>query len=215
MFISFEGIEGSGKTTQIKNTLRFLEANGKTCISTREPGDTRIGKKIRQILLDPENRELVPQTELFLYAADRVQHIRERIMPALDAGHAVLCDRFADATTAYQGYARGIDLDLIRDIHRQVLGDLRPDITLLFDLDPKIGLGRAWKDINGGERSGHETRFEHETLVFHEKVRNGYLDLALKEPERIILVDASLTADRVFEQIKQILSVRFSLNPSL
>ena len=152
---------------------------------------------------------------MFLYAADRAQHIRERIIPALDAGHAVLCDRFADATTAYQGYARGIDLDLIRDIHRQVLGDLRPDITLLFDLDPEIGLGRAWKDITGGERSGNETRFEHETLVFHKKVRNGYLDLARKEPERIMIVDASLTADRVFEQIKQILSVRFSLNPSL
>lgn len=211
MFITFEGIEGSGKTTQLAHTVRFLEDMGKPCVVTREPGDTRIGKKIRQILLDPENRDLVPQAELFLYAADRAQHIQERILPALQSGKAVICDRFYDATTVYQGYARGIDLALIETIHTQVLGKLKPDITLLFDLDPKIGLKRAWKEIDKGGRSGAETRFEHETITFHEKVRKGYLALADKEPGRIKVIDASLSEDDVRQQIARLLTDRFSL----
>lgn len=211
MFITFEGIEGSGKTTQLSHTIRFLEEHGRTCVVTREPGDTRIGKKIRQILLDPENKELVPQAELFLYAADRAQHIRERILPALSAGHTVLCDRFFDATTAYQGYARGIDLALIESLHHQVLGDLRPDLTVLFDLDPRVGLKRAWKEIDQGGRAGDETRFEHEALAFHDRVRQGYLELADKEPARITVIDASLSEDEVRQHIAGILSNRFSI----
>ena len=214
MFITFEGIEGSGKTTQIHHTRIFLESMGYICVTTREPGDTRIGQQIRKILLDPENRELVPQAELFLYAADRAQHIRERILPALHAGHTVICDRFADATTVYQGYARGIDLQIINDLHRQVLGDLKPDVTYLFDLDPHMGLERAWNAIRGGGRNSDESRFEQETLAFHDKVRKGYLDLAEKEPHRIVMLDASLTEDKVFEQIRQSLALRFSLNSS-
>jgi dTMP kinase len=212
MFITFEGIEGSGKTTQMVNIRRYLESHGKTCVTTREPGDTRIGAQIRKILLDPENRDLVPQAELFLYAADRAQHIRERILPALEAGHVVICDRFFDATTVYQGYARGLDLDLINDIHKRVLGNLKPDITFLFDLDPDVGLKRAWAAIDGGGRSSDETRFEQETLAFHEKVRNGYLDIAQKEPERIVLLDASISQDEVFEQIRRTLALRFSFH---
>jgi dTMP kinase len=212
MFITFEGIEGSGKTTQIRHTVRFLEGQGMSCLVTREPGDTRIGKKIRQILLDPENRELEPQAELFLYAADRAQHLRERIIPALSAGQAVVCDRFFDATTAYQGYARGIDLAMIEGIHRQVLGDLRPDLTVLFDLDPRVGLDRAWKDIDSGGRSGAETRFEHEALAFHDRVRHGYLELAAREPSRIKIIDASLSEEAVRAAIIRILVSRFSLS---
>ncbi|GAB6096188.1 dTMP kinase [Desulfatiferula olefinivorans] len=215
MFITFEGIEGSGKTTQIGNTVRFLEGQGMSCLVTREPGDTRIGKKIRQILLDPENRELEPQAELFLYAADRAQHLRERILPALSAGRAVVCDRFFDATTAYQGYARGIDLSMIEGIHRQVLGDLRPDLTVLFDLDPRIGLDRAWKEIDCGGRSGDETRFEHETLAFHERVRQGYLELAAREPSRITVIDASQSEEAVRQAIIRILVSRFSLSKTV
>ncbi len=209
MFITFEGIEGSGKTTQMGNTRRYLESHGNTCVTTREPGDTRIGRQIRKILLDPENRDLVPQAELFLYAADRAQHIRERIIPALNAGHVVICDRFSDATTVYQGYARGIDLDLIHDINQRVLGNLKPDITFLFDLDPADGLKRAWTDLDGGGRSSDESRFELENLAFHEKVRNGYLSLAEKEPERIIVIDASLSENEVFNQICMNLASRF------
>lgn len=213
MFITFEGIEGSGKTTQMENTRLYLEACGRTCVTTREPGDTRIGRQIRKILLDPENKDLVPQAELFLYAADRAQHIRERIRPALEAGHAVISDRFSDATTVYQGYARGLDLSMIRDIHAQVLQGLIPDMTFLFDLDPSVGLERAWAAIDGGNRSTGESRFEQETLAFHEKVRRGYLLLAEENPERMVIVDASLAADQVFEQIRSSLIHRFSLVP--
>lgn len=205
MFITFEGIEGSGKTTQINHVVDFFKSLGRECITTREPGDTSIGKKIRAILLDPKNRELVPQAELFLYAADRAQHISERIIPALEAGNVVVCDRFFDATTAYQGYARGLDLSLIKQINSQVLGDLKPDLTVLFDLSPEIGLERAWKAINSGDRSGLETRFENEKIAFHEQVRQGYLELAKKESQRIFLIDASKSEDEVRTQIIKII----------
>jgi len=212
MFITFEGIEGSGKTTQIENTRRYLEGHGKKCVTTREPGDTRIGRQIRKILLDPENRSLVPHAELFLYAADRVQHIQERILPALEKGQVVISDRFSDATTVYQGYARGIDLGLIHDIHLKVLNGLTPDITFLFDLDPAVGLERAWAALDGGGRSADESRFERETLDFHQKVRNGYLALAEKEPDRIVMIDASLSVELVFQQITSHLARRFSFH---
>lgn len=212
MFITFEGIEGSGKTTQIENTRCYLEGHGKSCVTTREPGDTPIGRQIRKILLDPENRDLVPHAELFLYAADRVQHIQERILPALENGQVVISDRFSDATTVYQGYARGIDLGLIHDIHLKVLNGLKPDITFLFDLDPAVGLERAWAALDGGKRSDDESRFERETLDFHEKVRNGYLALAEKEPDRIVMIDASLSRELVFQQITSHLARRFSFH---
>lgn len=209
MFVTFEGVEGSGKTTQMAKTRRYFEDRGFSCVTTREPGDTDIGKKIRKILLDPENRDLVPHAELFLYAADRVQHIQQRILPALENGSVVICDRFADATTVYQGYARGIDLRLISDIHRIVLDDLKPDITFLFDIDPAAGLERAMKALESGGRSADESRFEQEHLAFHEKVRSGYLALAEKEPERIVIIDASPGPDEVFKQIKNCLDSRF------
>ena len=205
MFITFEGIEGSGKTTQINHVINYLRSKGNDCISTREPGDTVIGKKIRAILLNPDHKDLVPQAELFLYAADRAQHISERIIPALEKGQIVICDRFFDATTAYQGYARGLDLSLINQIHSVVLGSLKPDLTILFDLAPAEGLKRAWKQIDGGSRSGDETRFEYEKETFHEKVRQGYLKLAEQEPERIRIIDASKDEDAVKQQIIDII----------
>lgn len=210
MLITFEGVEGSGKTIQIHKTAEFIRKQNRECIITREPGDTEIGKKIRAILLDPENSELVPLAELFLYAADRAQHISERIRPALSLGKVVICDRFFDATTVYQGYARGLNLEIIEQIHSQVLGDLKPDITLLFDLDPETGLRRAWKDVSDGGRSGSETRFENEALDFHRKVREGYLALSEKEPERIIVIDASRSEDNVFRQISSVLTGRLN-----
>ena len=204
MFITFEGIEGSGKTTQINYILSYLSKKGYDCVSTREPGDTRIGKKIRSILLDPENSDLVSLAELFLYAADRAQHISERILPSLSKGKVVICDRFFDATTAYQGYARGLELSTIDEIHKLVLGDLRPDLTILFDLSPEVGLKRAWQQINDGSRSGAETRFENEKITFHETVRDGYLKLAEKEPERFCVIDASKEEHDVRKMIEKI-----------
>jgi len=197
MLITLEGIEGSGKTTQLKNITAYLDRNGYDTIVTREPGGTAIGEKIRAILLNPACEGMEPLTELFLYEADRVEHIKKKIIPALAAGKTVLCDRFYDATVVYQGYARGLDLEFIQRVHRLILEDLKPDLTLLFDLKPQIGLSRAWDQINNGRRTGDESRFEKETLAFHEKIRAGYLEIARLEPERFHIIDASRDLPRV------------------
>ncbi len=207
MFITLEGIEGSGKTTQIKNIVEFLENKGYDCIVTREPGGTKIGGKIRSILLDPENRDMEPACELLLYFSDRVQHIKELINPALSEGKTIICDRFFDATLVYQGYARGLSIDLIIKLHQMIAYGLKPDITILLDLLPEIGLSRAWEQIDNGSRSGDETRFEKETLLFHEKIRAGYLELARLEPKRFRIIDASKNKDQVKQQIIKKLSL--------
>ncbi|HAY39360.1 MAG TPA: dTMP kinase [Desulfobacteraceae bacterium] len=206
MFISFEGIEGSGKTTQAKHTVRFLQDKGHDCVITREPGGTRIGEKIRAILLDPLSKDMYPLTEFLLYTADRAQHIKEYILPLLSDGKIVLCDRYYDATMAYQGFARGLDIGLIEKIHKLLFENLKPDITLLLDLPPEIGLKRAWKQINNGNRISQETRFEEERLSFHKKVRAGYLELSRLEPERFRIIDASKDEHEVREEIIHILA---------
>lgn len=203
MFITLEGVEGSGKSTQLGNIRAFLQKRGRTVIVTREPGGTDIGRKIRSILLNPGNREMEGLTELFLYEADRAEHVRKIIAPALSAGKTVLCDRFCDATVVYQGYARGLDLEEIRRIHRFILGNLRPDLTILLDLPPEIGLGRAWAQIDKGDRTGAESRFEKEALDFHRKIRAGYLDIARRESERFCIVDAEQDAAAVCRDIKK------------
>lgn len=207
MFITLEGIEGAGKTTQIKEMVGFLEGRGHVCTVTREPGGTSIGKRIRSILLDPECGEMNPLTELLLYNADRVQHVEMLIKPALDAGKTVICDRFFDATTVYQGYARGLDISLIMKLHRLALGGLKPDITILFDLPAKTGLTRAWKAVRQGDRTSQETRFEKEKIEFHRKVRAGYLDLARQEPSRFRIIDAGQDQKWVKEEILRILTI--------
>ena len=205
MFITLEGIEGSGKTTQIKNIVEFLENKGYDCVVTREPGGTKIGEKIRSILLDPENRNMEPACELLLYFSDRVQHIKELINPALSEGKTIICDRFFDATLVYQGYARGLSIDLIIKLHQMIAYGLKPDITILLDLLPEIGLSRAWEQIDNGSSSGGETRFEKETLLFHEKIRAGYLELARLEPKRFRIIDASKSENQVKQQIINVL----------
>lgn len=210
MFITLEGIEGSGKTTQAGYIVQSLQGKGHDCVITREPGGTRIGEKIRTILLDPESKDMDPLTELLLYTADRAQHIKEFIYPNLSAGKIVLCDRYYDATVAYQGFARGLDMGLIKRLHRLIFADLKPDITILLDLPPEVGLSRAWRQIKNGTRTDLETRFEKETLSFHEKVRSGYLELAHLEPERFRVVDASKDENRVRETIIKILSIEMS-----
>lgn len=206
MFITFEGIEGSGKTTQIQHTMEFFKKKGKDCVMTREPGGTITGQKIRSILLDPENNGMHPSTELLLYMADRVEHVNKIINPALSAGKTVLCDRYYDATKAYQGYARGLNMDLLDKLHKLIVNDLKPDITILLDLDPKTGLSRAWKQIKEGKRAGFETRFEKENLDFHDKVRKGYLELARIEPKRFIIIDATKDENQVKRDIIKALS---------
>ena len=211
MFITLEGIEGSGKTTQVRHMLEFLGSKGFACAATREPGGTAIGKKIRAILLDPESKDMEPLVELLLYTADRAQHVKEIVLPLLSAGKTVVCDRYYDATVVYQGFARGINIDLIHELHKSILKDLKPDITILLDLPSEIGLARAWKQIESGDRADLETRFEEETLAFHEKVRSGYLELARLEPERFRVVDASKNENQVRAEIINILSSKYKI----
>ena len=210
MFITFEGIEGSGKTTQIKYIFEFLKDRGHDCVMTREPGNTKIGKKIRKILLDPDNKDMTPLTELLLYMADRAQHIKEVILPSLSEGKIVLCDRYYDATVAYQGFSRGLDIEFINNLHRLILDDLKPDLTFLLDLPPEIGLSRAWKQIENGARTRSESRFEQETLAFHEKVRTGYLALARLEPYRFRVTNASADESQVRNDIMAVLNAVLS-----
>jgi dTMP kinase len=212
MFITLEGIEGSGKTTQIARLVDFLEGKGLECIATRQPGGTLIGENIRSILLDPASKALEPTAELLLYMADRAQHIHELIRPCLMDGKTVVCDRYYDATVVYQGFARGLDIKLIRKLHHLLFKGLKPDITLLLDLPPRLGLKRAWEQLNTGQRSGQESRFEAEKVAFHEKVRAGYLELARHEPDRIRVIDAAPPPDQVFADISKIVSA-FIIQP--
>jgi dTMP kinase len=213
MFISLEGIEGSGKTTQIDQMVSYLESRGKSCIATREPGGTDIGRQIRAILLDPRSRALDSRTEMLLYVADRAQHLRETIEPHLEAGQVVICDRYFDATLVYQGYGRGLDCDMIQSLHQLICDNRMPDITLLLDLNPETGLERAWRQIRGGGRVGDETRFEQEALDFHQRIRAGYLDLAARDPQRFRVVDASGDVSSVWNQIRNILDTTLGTAP--
>ncbi len=206
MFITLEGIEGSGKTTQLPHIRDFLEGFGRPCVVTREPGGTPTGQKIRSILLHPENTGLAPRAELLLYFADRVQHVQQVVLPALSAGKTVLCDRYVDATIVYQGMARGLGVDLVESLHRLLLDDLKPDLTLLFDLSAKKGLARAWQALNQGGRPAAESRFEFEDRDFHERVRNGYLELACREPDRYRVIDAGKDEEQVRAAVFEIVS---------
>jgi len=204
-FITFEGIEGSGKSSQIALLAGYLRSKQRIVSLTREPGGTTIGDQVRKILLDPANKALDPAAELLLYAASRAQHLTEVIGPALERGAVVLCDRFSDATIAYQGYGRGLDRDMIDRLDRMVTAGMRPALTLLLDVDVAVGLARARgrNDLEGLEA---EARFENENLKFHDRVRRGYLALAKEEPSRISIVDAALTPDRVQEKIREIVN---------
>jgi dTMP kinase len=205
MFITLEGIEGSGKTTQIAHIKNHLATCDVNCTVTREPGGTVIGAKIRAVLLDPANHDMDPLAELLLYMADRAQHICRIIQPALDKGHTVLCDRFFDATVVYQGAARGLNCQFIEQLHEMAFGGLKPDLTLLLDLPPELGLKRAWSQIKNGNRVANESRFEEEKLAFHTRVRSGYLALAEKNPKRFRIIDATQNEEQVKGQITNLL----------
>jgi dTMP kinase len=209
MFITLEGIEGSGKTTQIQTIAQWLKATGRDCLTTREPGGTAIGDQIRSILLHPENCDLAPTAELLLYVADRVQHLETIVRPALAAGKVVVCDRYFDATLVYQGYARRVDKKMIHQLHQLACKGLMPDLTLLLDLDPEAGLARAWRRIHSDNAHAMESRFEKEKLLFHQRVRAGYLDLANREPQRLAIIDAAVEAPAVAAQIEDALQVFF------
>jgi dTMP kinase len=202
MFITLEGGEGAGKTTQVVHLAGFLARQGVKSILTREPGGTVLGKQIRSLLLNPDHTGMAAETELLLYMADRAEHVHTIIRPALAAGTTVLCDRFFDATLVYQGVARGLAAEWIGRLHDLVFDGLRPDLTLLLDLPPEVGLARAWRQLEKGMRSRRESRFEDETLVFHQRVREGYLALAHQEPGRFRVIDAGQDELRVWKDIQ-------------
>jgi len=193
-FLTFEGGEGGGKTTQIAKLAHALEAQGRSVTVTREPGGSQIANRIRSLLLDPKMKGLVPLAELFLYEASRAQHLHDTIRPALEAGHIVICDRFADSSLVYQGAARGLNGKLVRELNRIATSGLRPDRTFVLDLDPRIGLARV------GSR-GILDRIEKEALSFHQAVRAGFRRLAREEPRRVKLIDASRSRDDIHAAI--------------
>jgi dTMP kinase len=209
-FITFEGIEGCGKTTQIKLLGEHLESLGYPVLVTREPGGCPIADKIRSILLDADNRGMSSLTELFLYAAARAQHVSEVILPALKQGNIVLCDRFTDATIAYQSAGRGIEQDTVDALNLMACQTVRPDLTVLIDCEASVGLERARRRIeaNAGPR---EERFELEALEFHQRVRHGYLAIAHREPQRFITVDGNAGIEDIAEIISaQVLQNRLN-----
>lgn len=210
-FITFEGIEGCGKTTQIRKLADRLAAAGYATVLTREPGGCPIADKIRSILLDAGNRGMVPLTELMLYAAARAQHVADVIMPALRSATIVLCDRFTDATLAYQHCGRGIERSTIEGLNTLACQSVRPDLTVLMDCDVETGLARAKSRIEAAS-GPREERFELEARAFHQRVRDGYLQLAAAEAERFLTVSASGSVDDISDTIASQVLGRLTVN---
>jgi len=196
IFISFEGGDGSGKTTQIKKLSQYLQDKKYEVVETLEPGDNSIGPELRSLILDPK-RNIVSTAEIFLYLADRAQHTHEIIKPSLLSGKIVITDRFADATLAYQGYGRGLSIPLVEAMNHFATESIIPDLTFLLDLDPKKGKERTLK------RSKNLDRLEQEKLDFHQKLRAGYLKIAEQDPERFRVIDSTQSIEKIFEIIKK------------
>lgn len=205
MFITIEGIEGSGKSSVIADVAEFLRGCGCDLLITREPGGCALGRALRAELLDSRNTGIVPEAEIFLYLADRAQHVREVIGPALATGKVVLCDRYADSTLAYQGYGRGRDLDFLCKLNEFATGGLVPDLTLLLDLPAATGLARARLRNELEGKAQAEGRFEAEELAFHERVRGGFLELARLEPARFVLVDVDRPLETILPEVRALL----------
>lgn len=204
IFITFEGPEGSGKSTQIKLLQQYLTGRGISVVVTREPGGTPAGDRIRSVLLDKDCGSLEPETELFLMLAQRSEHLRKVILPALQAGKTVLCDRYFDSSMAYQGYARGLQPDRVRSIHEAFLPGFLPDLTVLLRISPEKGLDRA---RHGGNKQ--LDRIESEALAFHQRVLAGYDSVAAEEPERFVVVEAEGEPETIFAHIIAGLSSRY------
>ena len=199
MFITFEGIEGSGKSTLLERLCGYLSGRSLSLLRTREPGGSEIGRALRGLLLDCR-QDVAPETELFLYLADRAQHVSRVIRPALARGDIVISDRYADSTIVYQGYGRGLDLEELLRLNAFAVGGLWPDLTVLLDVDPALGLDRAKARNSAAGLSVSEGRFEAEAMAFHQRIRQGYLDWAARSPERFRVVNASASPDAVYAE---------------
>jgi len=193
-FITVEGTDGAGKSTQMDMLIKYLEEKGIEVVVTREPGGTKISERLREIILDAENKEMTDVTEAMLYAASRAQHVEEKIIPALEEGKFVICDRFVDSSVVYQGYARGLDMEMIESINKYAVCGLVPDITLFFDITPEAGIAR--------KKNMHRLdRIEQEKMDFHYKVYNGYKALCEKYPERIKRINAENDIETVHKDV--------------
>ena len=218
-FISFEGLDGTGKSTQMRKLAAKLRAAGHKVVETREPGGTATGEKIRRVLLDSATQGLSPMAEMALMFASRAQHIAEVIQPALEHGHIVLCDRFTDSTEAYQGSGRKLGSEAVLELHRVLCGDLQPDLTILLNSDPAKSVGRARKRNQGvavragknGSKHTDENRFEQETRAFFGRVHEGYRVIAAREPQRVNAVDARGTPAQTHGRIVELLGRKLNL----
>jgi dTMP kinase len=215
-FITFEGLDGSGKSTQIERLAAKLRARGISVASTREPGGTRSGERIRELLLDTRTSGLTPMAELALMFASRAQHLEEVIVPALEAGKIVLCDRFTDSSEAYQGGGRRLGSEPVLALHRIVCRDLKPDLTILMDSDVSASVDRARRRNQARSQSAtsDENRFERENRAFFTRVRAAYLEIARREPERVCVVDARGSADDTHAKIMEIIATRLGFTTS-
>lgn len=202
MFITFEGPDGSGKTTQARLLAEWLRERGYEVVLSREPGGTDIGDQIRTVLHDPANDAMDARTEILLYSASRAQHVAQRIRPALAAGQIVVSDRYADSTLAYQGYGRGLDLETLRQITDFATGGLTPDLTLYLDIAPEEGLQR--RQVSGDEWN----RLDAEALEFHQRARAGYLELVKQEPERWVVINAARSVEEVQAEVRALVRAR-------
>jgi dTMP kinase len=223
-FITFEGLDGTGKSTQMRKLAAALRAAGQKVVETREPGGTATGEKIRRLLLDSGTTDLSPLAEMALMFASRAQHIAEVIQPALEHGHIVLCDRFTDSTEAYQGSGRKLGSEVVLKLHHLLCGDLQPDLTILLDSDPAMSVGRARRrnashakqrsDKAAGKHHADENRFEQQTRSFFARVREGYLAIAAREPQRVVTVDASGTPGQTHRRIMEVAGRKLRLGKS-
>ncbi|KRT75721.1 MAG: tmk, thymidylate kinase, dTMP kinase [Armatimonadetes bacterium CSP1-3] len=198
-FITLEGPDGAGKGTQGRRLVEHLRRAAVDVLNPREPGGTSIGERIRRVLLDDTHREMAPETEMLLFAASRAQFVREVVRPALARGTTVLSERYVDASLAYQGFGRGLDVALVRTVNDVATGGLLPDLTLLLDIDPPVGLERVQAAGRAGAAGGD--RLEQETLAFHQRVRAGFLQLARESPKRFVVIDAQGDVERVHREV--------------
>jgi dTMP kinase len=201
MFITFEGGEGAGKTTQIQKLAAFLSDKGRKVIVTREPGGTSEAEKIRDLLVKKNGGAWTPLAEAMLFFTARHMHIETLIKPALKQSKIVLCDRFTDSTIAYQGYGHGFDLEVLKQVQTLSIGDFKPDLTFIFDIDVKKGLSRAGKRMAGSEKESREDKFENLALQFHEKLRQGYLKIAEQNPNRCHVINADQSIESLHREI--------------
>lgn len=212
LFITLEGLDGSGKTTQLKRLARWMENRGTAAVITRQPGGTETGDRIRELLLDSRSAGLAPLAEMALMFADRAQAIAEVIEPSLEAGKTVLCDRFTDSTEAYQGGGRELGSEVVLEMHRLICGGMQPDLTFLLLPSLEVSLKRArWRNDRVAAQSGKdEGRFEAEEDEFHGRVWEKYREIAAREPDRVVLIEGDLGVDEVHEQIVEAVAMRLS-----